>query len=444
MYDDWKAVKSVIFKYVYKTLNFDGCDPEVFYPLQRYNIEGMVNDLRAIKISRDEAKTKYLEIDNYGVRLAEAKEKYKNDMQVYRDTIKYNRKNKIEANVVKPVFVKIDKPVVPAKPKEKISDRISKPAPDDTLKAEIRRFCGNLKSARTNKDEHGTSYELTYKKYENQNIILGERAFGVDGIMSASLGPSISPNFKELKKKSNGESLLMYDNIAEEYHIGIIIRKQPKTKEEQPNKMQICAIDPGEKIFMTYFSPEQIGKIGVNMREKILKLHKRIAKYDMILKRGINRHGKVLKNRRHIKDKIKNARKRIKGYVNEVHKKAALYLCKNFEIILLPKFNTRQMVSKNRSLSRDVKRVLNAQSHYKFKQYLKAKAEEYGSQIYEVNEYMTSKTCTYCGVISDTYTNRMKECTCGKTSDRDLNGSRNIYIKCVNELQTKEIVDYQY
>ena len=55
------------------------------------------------------------------------------------------------------------------------------------------------------------------------------------------------------------------------------------------------------------------------------------------------------------------------------------------------------------------------------------KCKEYGSELIEVTEEYTSKTCTNCGTQSIKYSaNRVKECNCGYRIDRDINGARNM------------------
>ncbi len=87
-------------------------------------------------------------------------------------------------------------------------------------------------------------------------------------------------------------------------------------------------------------------------------------------------------------------------------------------------------IYKQRRLNGRVKFVLNNLSHYKFKLHLSKKCEEYGSELYDVTEEYTSKTCTCCGIQSQNYDkNRVKQCKCGFKIDRDINGARNIMIK---------------
>ena len=153
------------------------------------------------------------------------------------------------------------------------------------------------------------------------------------------------------------------------------------------------------------------------MRIKILGWQKEIKKYQSILDKNKNKNGKKINNKKKLKTKIRKLYLKIKGYVNEIHKKSAKYLCENYSNILLPEFKTKPMISKyeikNRTnkikeltkeegkkelrllnkkikLSNNVKFVLSMQSHYKFKEYLKAKAKRYRTNIYEVDESYTS------------------------------------------------------
>ena len=60
-------------------------------------------------------------------------------------------------------------------------------------------------------------------------------------------------------------------------------------------------------------------------------------------------------------------------------------------------------LNKKIRLSSEVKFVLTCQSHYKFKEYLKATAKRYRTNIYEVDESFTSQCCTLCCVLSKDY-----------------------------------------
>ena len=92
-------------------------------------------------------------------------------------------------------------------------------------------------------------------------------------------------------------------------------------------------------------------------------------------------------------------------------------------------------ITKKRRLNGRVKFVLSQLSHYKFKEHLKKKSIEYGSEIIIVTEEFTSKTCTNCGCQGTSYDKkRIKQCVCGVKIDRDINGARNILIKNIKKV----------
>lgn len=213
---------------------------------------------------------------------------------------------------------------------------------------------------------------------------------------------------------------------------------------------------------MTYYSENGYGKIGDNIRNKILNEEKEIRKNQRLLSKRKNKKGNKI-NKKNIIKRIRRRYEKIKNIVKELHNKTALFLCKKYERILIPKFETSNMVkndteqkkeskkkskkelkkelkkeTKTRRLNGRVKFVLNMLSHYKFKQHLINKGNEYGCEITEVTEENTSKACTKCGKKSDTYKKRQKECEhCKYKIDRDINGSRNILIKNVKVIKSR-------
>jgi transposase len=94
-------------------------------------------------------------------------------------------------------------------------------------------------------------------------------------------------------------------------------------------------------------------------------------------------------------------------------------------------FSSRKVSGKQKGLPKNHKKVLGKLSHYKFRQRLEHKCQEYRCQYIEVTEEYTSKTCCNCGEINKNL-GKSKYFTCGKCKmimDRDTNGSVNIFIK---------------
>jgi putative transposase len=301
-------------------------------------------------------------------------------------------------------------------------------------------------------------------------MLVSNRALGKKGMFVNKLDELQCTNYKKIykkyvtdknKKEFDAECELLHDKTLNKYYLNVCVKKTIEIKKTE--REPIVAIDEGEKTFASFYSINKHGKIGDNMRRKILKIQKEIKKGQHILDTNINLENKVIKNKRRLRRRNQRRQNKIKGYVNEIHKKAAKYLCENYERILLPKFETKPMISKTRreneykrihkienkteakkelvelnkkiKMSKKVKYVLGMQSHYKFKEYLKSKAEEYGTKIYDVTEEYTSQCCTKCGHLSKEYKNREKECQwCEYKIDRDIGASRNILIKNMRQI----------
>ena len=125
---------------------------------------------------------------------------------------------------------------------------------------------------------------------------------------------------------------------------------------------------------------------------------------------------------------------RVKNLVNETHKKTAHHLCSHFDTILLPSFETQNMVQKHskngktRTIRSKTARSLLTWSHYKFKDFLKSKVLMTGSELVEVNEAYTTKCCGMCGQLNDVGSSATFKCKyCDFNFGRDENAARNIF-----------------
>ena len=104
----------------------------------------------------------------------------------------------------------------------------------------------------------------------------------------------------------------------------------------------------------------------------------------------------------------------MRNKIDDLHKKLSVYLVTNFKNIHLGKISTANVISNKKgnprleasgrlasspaNLKEIVKRRINVLSFYKFNQTIKIMimAKKYKSNIKDVNEYMTSKTCHNC------------------------------------------------
>ena len=91
-------------------------------------------------------------------------------------------------------------------------------------------------------------------------------------------------------------------------------------------------------------------------------------------------------------------RKKIKNLTKEIHFKTARFLVDNFDVILLPTFETSQMVGKShRKIRSKTVRAMLTWAHYQFKMRLKNKTIELGKKVIDVCEAYTSQTVSWTG-----------------------------------------------
>ncbi|WP_083305387.1 RNA-guided endonuclease InsQ/TnpB family protein [Moorena producens] len=183
------------------------------------------------------------------------------------------------------------------------------------------------------------------------------------------------------------------------------------TNTRAENQGRVVALDPGVRTvlmqslmgetpktalhrFLTFFSETSVGKIGDGDFSQIQRI---CSHLDNLLSR-ISKAKKGQKRRM-----IKAARRmiiRLQNLVNELHHKAARFLVDNFDVILLPTFETSQMSKKTtrKIRSKTVRNMLSF-AHYRFKESLKHKAQETGKVVVDVCEAYTSKTVSWTGEL---------------------------------------------
>ena len=216
---------------------------------------------------------------------------------------------------------------------------------------------------------------------------------------------------------------------------------------------RIVALDPGLRTFQTFFSEDSVGKLG---DECMGRLYKEGRRLDMLMGQidkvknfrkaqiGKSRprgEAKALRRKtRRLRILAAKTRRKIRNLTDEMHHKLARFLVDNFEIILLPTFETSDMVSRStRKLNSKTARNMMTLAHYRFKMFLKHKAFEAGKIVIDVNEAYTSKTCSWTGEIVEKLGSKkvIKSLLTGLSMDRDVNGSRGIFLRAVGDILLK-------
>lgn len=290
----------------------------------------------------------------------------------------------------------------------------------------IKLACQNYKSAYQNyKNGNIKHFRIRYWKCKKDGKILDleKSNFNKNGMRSKILGKvkgyynGNTFDFANIKtdcrliKKGNNYCLYVPEKIEE----NIL----------EENILNPITLDPGIRTFNTCITKNKIVKIGENCGERIKKYLKR--KDKIMENKNINEKIKK-KNDKMINKKISNLK-------NELHWKTINYLVKNNNVILIGNMSSKSIIKKNGNIDAMTKRITQSLSFYEFKTRLKYMCSRKGKKYGEINEWMTSKMCSICGNIKeDLGGNKIYNCNkCGKTLDRDTNGTRNIYIKAIKE-----------
>jgi transposase len=192
-----------------------------------------------------------------------------------------------------------------------------------------------------------------------------------------------------------------------------------------PAKEVDCAIDPGSSPVFTIYSETCVSQIKLLNKKNEDIIDAYVKKIDKM--RSLRDKKKILKYR--VKKKERDVKRRIDNLIDELHHKTINYLTKTYQTIILPPFETQDMVKKSRN--RFLNRNLLQLKHYQFLQRLGSKCELRGRTMINTTEEFTSKTCTACGYVKyNLGSAKVYRCdSCGIILDRDVNGARNIYIK---------------
>lgn len=279
----------------------------------------------------------------------------------------------------------------------------------------IKDACAAVKNAKLKFKQTGKIQKVKFRSRKNAdfNIYIPMSAFRDSSFYKTIMG---TINFRE----QIGELKYGCRVVLENGRYFVIKPEDRAIKRPDNQRLPVVALDPGVRTFQTIYSESFVAKVGNSDFSRIYRL-------CCVLDKLYSKRKKEASNRYNAK--LKRVRWKIKDLISEIHHKLALFLVKTFDCVLIPSFETSDMVTK---LHSKVARAMLGWSHYRFKQFLKCKAQEYSCNIIEVNESYTSKTCTNCGKQQNIGSKKIMKCSCGLELDRDLNGARNIFLKNIH------------
>ena len=289
--------------------------------------------------------------------------------------------------------------------------------------SEVRRRNRKLKAdkARGSRLEEGWhQVNFRSRKASKQGCFVPATATSENGAYYTKLGKL---RMAERLPADHGDSRLTLHNG--QYHLVVTCPAQRRVGETQA---RVVALDPGIRSFLTWLSETDAGHIAPGAFGKIQRL---CAHLDALLSRAKLERRRFAK--RHKYQAVNRMRVRIGNLVDELHHQAARWLVDNFDIILLPTFETSDMVQRGaRKLRSKSARSLLTYAHYRFQQFLAWKAWQSGKDVILVNEAYTSKTCSWNGeIIPNLGGRRVVAGSDGVRVNRDINGARGIFLRAL-------------
>ena len=277
----------------------------------------------------------------------------------------------------------------------------------------IRDCCQAVSKAKKKFKQSGKFQEVKFrsKKRGDNNLFIPQSAVSENGVYHTLLGKLKTA--EPLWKPTHDCRVVLQNG---RYFVTIPIDVAIKRPDNQ--RFSVCALDCGVRTFQTVFSKELILKVGEHDFQRIFR-------YCYALDKLVSRKKKERSNR--FNNAMKRIRWKVRDLIDEIHNKLALTLCRLFDVVYIPTFETHDMVSK---LKHKTSRAMLGWAHYRFKMKLKSKAEECSCKIIDCTEEYTSKTCGNCGTENQIGGKEVWTCKhCGCVHDRDINGARNILFK---------------
>lgn len=277
----------------------------------------------------------------------------------------------------------------------------------------IRDCCQAVSNAKKKFKQTGKFQEVKFrsKKRGDNNLFIPQTAVSENGVYYTVLGKLKTA--EPLWKPTHDCRMILQNG---RYFIVVPIDVAVKRPDSQ--RLSACALDCGVRTFQTVFSKELILKVGEHDFQRIFR-------YCYALDKLISRKKKERSNK--FNRAMQRIRWKVRDLIDEIHNKLALTLCRLFDVVYIPTFETHDMISK---LRHKTSRAMLGWAHYRFKMKLKSKAEEYSCKVVDCTEEYTSKTCGNCGKISSIGGKEVWTCKhCGCVHDRDINGARNILFK---------------
>jgi putative transposase len=298
----------------------------------------------------------------------------------------------------------------------------TKNVPSTIKEKAINDCCLAVKAAKKKCKKTGIFNKVKFrsKKDDKQSMVIRVGGISKNGIFHTKLG--------KLKFSEDLPENLCDSRLVFQFNKWFLrVPYKTTTSSISENQGRLVALDPGVRTFITYFSEHSSGKLGQGDFKRIYRLAQEKDEIQSIIDKKLCNARKRYKLRK----AQKNISFRKKCLIEELHNKSISFLVNNFDVILMPTFETSEMVlKKTRKIRSKTARAMLSYRFFQFKQKLKSKAFELGKTVLDVCESYTSKTCSWNGVVKNI--SGAKTIKDGKIKlDRDVNGARGIFLRAL-------------
>jgi putative transposase len=296
----------------------------------------------------------------------------------------------------------------------------------------IKDACDAVKKAKKDYLRTGQIQKVKFRsrKQPQQSFYLPKSAIKEHGFYVRLLG-------KDIRFREKMPDELMDARVVVQNGRWFVCIPTQITNRDPDNQGRVVSLDPGIRTFLTFYSETSCGHLGRGDFGRIQRLSHHL---DDLISRTSKAKGAKKCRMRKAQQRMRN---KISDLVDELHHKTARFLVANFDVILLPTFDTGEMAkrAKRKIRSKSVRSMMTF-SHYQFKKFLVCKAFEHGKIVIETNEAYTSKTVSWTGEIVNNLGGakviRSKET--GLQMDRDLNGARGILLRALVDTPSLNLV----
>ena len=287
----------------------------------------------------------------------------------------------------------------------------------------VRDACKAVSKAKMDFKKTGKVQECKFRSVKNpqQTMFIPKSAITPQGVYHTLLTNLLASEFIS----TDSDCRLTYENERWFLIVGVNI-DAPAISD---NQARVVAVDPGVRAFVSFYSTDCCGKLGLQNFGRILSLGRHL---DNLISRRTTCTNK--RSRHNMRKAEKRLRWKIQDLIAELHHKTAKFLLDNFDVIIIPSFETSQMVPKyKRKIGKKSVRAMMSFAHYRFQEFLKFKAKSCGKVVINQCEAYTSKTASWTGEVKQVGGAKYIK-SGGLVVDRDYNGSRGIFLRGLCEI----------